>query len=1010
VPTPPKLTFVPGEPVPASGMFALWGDTEDAAALAESLDLPAGEAGVFATVRAVEGGLEATDVPARLLPLLPVVRRLAALAWQERPGRRTPPASVQAWSVAAKLACELVAAGRIVPTARLTERHDQVVAHWRVAPGADARIDDLAGALPAAAHAVRLRSGAVLDPRDALGAFLDAVADACAREGRRPQAGRRARGGGLPAAEAWPVAWSGTDPFVAGLREPAEIVVGELDDWASPVLPADPRGERLLLRLLTPDTPDRPVDVAATTTVWALTLGLVSKQDADARPTAAEVWEGAGEAGALEERAAALVRGLAAAARLYPPLDRALDARAPVQVDLDTDEVAALLDGGVDALAAAGVVVEIPAELRHRDRVRLRARIGRATPDAPRLDGAGGLGLTGLTDLRYEVAVGDEAVTDEELAWIVSRDEPLVRWRGRWIHLDDDARAAAERAGTVTAVPLTEALAAALAGQHRVTDDDPVEAVATGDVAVLIDRLRSGYRPEDARLDGFVGELRPYQRRGVAWLQGLTDTGMGAVLADDMGLGKTVQAIALIGAREGDRPSLVVCPTSVLGNWARELERFAPDMGVLRHHGPDRPQGRSALRRHRVVVTTYAVLRQDADLLTGVDWDLVIFDEAQQIKNVHARAARVARQLPARARIAMTGTPIENRLSELWAIIDVTNPGLLGPRRAFEARFVAPIERWQDEDAVARLRRLIAPFVLRRRKGDPEVALDLPDKQELTIGCTLTAEQAALYRQAVDDALAGVSTSGSTFERRGRILALLTVLKQICDHPTLRLRDDGPLRGRSGKLARLTDLLAEVTATGERALVFTQFRKMGDLLVRHLGEALDLDELPFLHGGVPAGARDVMVDRFQQDDDAPPVLLVSLRAGGTGLNLTRATHVVHVDRWWNPAVEDQATDRAHRIGQERTVTVHTMVTLGTIEERIAGLLERKRALSDAVVGASETWITELDDDELFELVSLSRDVELADDDTDEDDEAGTGDDRDDAARRPVLRLLPGGGA
>jgi hypothetical protein len=434
----------------------------------------------------------------------------------------------------------------------------------------------------------------------------------------------------------------------------------------------------------------------------------------------------------------------------------------------------------------------------------------------------------------------------------------------------------------------------------------------------------------------------------------------------------TPQAIALMAARPPERPHLVVCPTSIVGNWERELARFAPEVPVVRYHGPERPQRLDAFRPGSVAVTSYGLLRRDGDFLAAVDWDAVVFDEAQQIKNVATKGARAARALPARVRAALTGTPVENRLSELWAIVDLTNPGLLGPLRRFTERYAIPIERWRDREAAARLRRLVAPFIMRRTKSDPAIAVDLPARHEVRVACSLSGEQAGLYQAAVDDAFAGEGL-GTGFGRRGRILALLTALKQICNHPAHFLDQPGPLTGRSGKLARTTEILGEVAASGDHALVFTQYRRMGDLLTAHLAEALDLPDVPFLHGGVRARARDRMVARFQEDPDAPPVLVVSLRAGGTGLNLTRATEVVHYDRWWNPAVEDQAADRTHRIGQTRPVTVHTLVTAGTVEERIAELLERKRALADAVVGEGEAWLTELGDDELRDLVALSTD-------------------------------------
>jgi SNF2 family DNA or RNA helicase len=496
--------------------------------------------------------------------------------------------------------------------------------------------------------------------------------------------------------------------------------------------------------------------------------------------------------------------------------------------------------------------------------------------------------------------------------------------------------------------------------------------VADGVLRDLVERLRAAGDGRTPRLVGVDATLRPYQSTVVAWLQALGDLGIGALLADDMGLGKTLQTIALLAGRAGDRPHLVVCPTSVVGNWERELARFAPHLPVLRHHGPDRPDTPAGFPPGTVAVTTYGLLRRDVDLLAEVGWDVVVLDEAQQIKNPAARTARAARRLGAAGRVALTGTPVENHLSELWSIMEFANPGLPGPFARFRERFAVPVERWRDPDAAARLRRIVAPFMLRRTKADPAVAAGLPPKIEATVACTLTREQATLYEAAVRTLLDADGGLGEGIERRGRILKLLTALKQICNHPAQYLGEAGPLAGRSGKLTRTTEMLAEVVEAGDRALVFTQYREMGDLLVRHLGGALGLPSVPFLHGGVTRARRDALVDGFQ-DGTAPPVLLVSLKAGGTGLNLTAATHVVHYDRWWNPAVEDQATDRAYRIGQDRTVNVHKLVTGGTLEERIATLLDDKRALADAVVGTGETWLTELSDDDIRALVALSVD-------------------------------------
>jgi SNF2 family DNA or RNA helicase len=444
----------------------------------------------------------------------------------------------------------------------------------------------------------------------------------------------------------------------------------------------------------------------------------------------------------------------------------------------------------------------------------------------------------------------------------------------------------------------------------------------------------------------------------------MCELGLGGCLADDMGLGKTVQVIGLHLHRRGTGPSLVVCPTSLLGNWQRELERFAPDVPVRRFHAGGRQLDDVA--DDEVVLTTYGVVRRDRPALGAVGWGLVVADEAQHVKNPLSRTAKELREIPAAARVALSGTPVENRLSDLWALLDWTTPGLLGPLPEFRSTVAVPVERHRDPAATERLSRTVRPFLLRRRKADPGIAPELPAKTETDRIVALTAEQQTLYRAVVDDVLAQV-TGSEGIERRGLVLKLLTALKQVCNHPAQYLGQRGPLPGRSGKLEALDELLDVVLAEGESALVFSQYVGMARLLESHL-RSRGVTSL-FLHGAVPVVRREEMVRAFQAGE--APVFLLSLKAGGTGLNLTRATHVVHYDRWWNPAVEDQATDRAYRIGQDRPVQVHRLVTEGTLEDRIAALLARKRELADAVVGAGEGWITELTDDDLADLVRLS---------------------------------------
>ena len=999
-----QATFWPGEPVPACGHLALWGVAELKPTVAE-FGFPAGKPALLPTVlprsRKATKRVQAAAVPARLVPVASALRALAALpavdapasAW---PGWRRPSDSVLAWSAAAKLALELAAAGRVVPALRAAG--DVGVASWRLAVAGDRRFADLAAALPPAAHALRADEDdqAVWSALALLTAFGDAVADACAR-----------RGAPRPASSGWPHTWAaalaGTDPIVAeaprvpypsrkrhvsstqGIAERALA----LAEWAGPLLGRDGAAEaRLCLRLDTPPV-DPPDDLAGdgagpVATGWPLGYLLQAADDPSLLVEAEQVWSLAAThidlAGCrVGDPQETLVRGLAEAARLFPPIAASLAERRPTGLELSAEQAADLLTAAGD-LAAAGLGVLLPAELTADGQRRLRARlrVGKATPPP----GAGitkaGFDADGLAEFAWEVALGDEALTPAEFDEIVALKQPIVRWRGRWVRVDpDEALRLADLAGTSGTLTQAEALAAALAGEAQLRGIGAVEAVADGALAALVERIRAlrddaeaGTSPQ-ARLDGITAVLRDYQHRGVAWLQTMADLGLGTVLADDMGLGKTLQAIALMRSRGGDRPHLVVCPTSVVGNWERELARFAPGLPVLRHHGPERPAEPGGFPAGAVAVTSYGLVRRDADLLAEVDWDVVILDEAQQVKNHAAKGARAVRRLRASARVAMTGTPVENRLAELWAIVDFANPGLLGPFSGFRERYAVPVERWGDDGAARRLRALVAPFLLRRVKTDPAVAADLPPKREAIVACTLTREQATLYQAAVDRVFDEEGLAAEGIDRRGQILALLTALKQICNHPAQYLGETGPLAGRSGKLARTEEMLAEIVAAGDRALVFTQYRRMGELLSRHLSARLGLPDVPFLHGGVPRQARDAMVTAFQTDPDSSPILLVSIKAGGAGLNLTAATHVIHYDRWWNPAVEDQATDRAYRIGQTRSVAVHKLVAAGTLEERIAELLERKRALADAVVGEGETWLTELDDDALRALVTLS---------------------------------------
>ena len=754
---------------------------------------------------------------------------------------------------------------------------------------------------------------------------------------------------------------------------------------------------------------------AAEADAFPLRFFLQAADDPSLLVPSAEVFRGHGQSlrrlghtfHAAEEH---LLRALGAAARLFPPIARGLREARPESVRLDAAEAWAFLTEAAPAFAEAGLGVILPAELTRsgQRRLRLRMHVGgevQASASAGTVAGASGLSLDEVMNFRWEAAIAGEALTARDLEALAALKAPLVRFRGQWVavdpkELEEVRRLVAGGGGTLAA---HEALAAALGQSVRRTDIGvEVDVLAEGRLGNALTRLRAGAEGAAAAGPavprGFRGELRPYQARGLSWLASMAELGLGACLADDMGLGKTIQLLAFLLHRSetapGElRPALLVCPTSVIGNWEREIARFAPTLPVVRHYGPDRAKTAAELAAApggAVVITSYGLLRRDAALLGEVRWSVAALDEAQNIKNSASGTARAARGLRAAFRVALTGTPVENRLAELWSISEFLNPRLLGPLETFRREVAVPIERYGAEAAAARLARVIRPFLLRRLKSDPAVIRDLPDKQEMKVVCTLTREQASLYRAAVDETMRRIESSEG-IQRRGLVLSLITSLKQICNHPAHYLGEAGPLDGRSGKLERLHEMLEESVDSGDRALVFTQYREMGDRLVAALEKAFG-GEVPFLHGGVARAARDAMVRRFQEDPRGPRIFVLSVKAGGTGLNLTAANHVFHFDRWWNPAVEDQATDRAYRIGQTQAVQVHKLLTAGTIEEKIDELLEKKRGLAERVVGEGEQWITELDDGALRELFALAPDAVVAGDEADRDeaerDEAG----------------------
>ncbi|MDH6111256.1 superfamily II DNA or RNA helicase [Kitasatospora sp. MAP12-15] len=926
------------------------------------------------------------------------------------------------------LAWRLAGSGQVLPA--LTSEDGVPHARWQPVLNAAARRE--AAALAAGCPPVCRgeREGAEL-----LGEVLDALTDREVRAAlaEQPQALR------LPAAEPavngqaavdglterWFVALGSADgrldtalaiPLDTALDGGAlEQLAGRLADWCAGEEPAA-AAVRLCFRLVEPLGPDpddpegRPSDDH-----WRLDFLLQAADEPSLLVPAADLWAGGAALAAFERKTddpqASYLAELDRAARCRAELRPVLRTGSPASLTLDRAGALAFLREAAPVLSGAGFGVLLPSWWQRPPRLGMALTARPAAPGA--VETAGQVDRDAVVAFRWQAAIDGKPLTAQQLADLAAAKEGLVRIRGQWVEVDARQIAAAvdflsrEGRGEMTPGRL---LRLALDPEASV-GGLPVSAVRASGVLgeLLADRTASragatagGWAPPVPLPDGFTATLRPYQERGVAWLRSLTRLGLGAVLADDMGLGKTVQTLALLAAEQAEqaeqaergergeqgeraaaepaeaaRPTLLVCPMSLVGNWRREAARFAPSLRVHVQHGAERPTGdelRAAVAGVDLVITTYGLVQRDAEQLRTIDWRRVIADEAQQVKNSATAQSRALRSLPADHRIALTGTPVENRLTELHAILDFANPGLLGSASAFKERYAIPVEQHGNAVRLAELQRRTSPFILRRLKGDPGVALELPAKQEMTVWCTLTTEQAGLYQAVVADLLHRVQGIKGV-ERKGTVLAAIGKLKQVCNHPAQLLHDGSAVAGRSGKLARLEETLESALAEGERTLVFTQYAEFGSMLHRHLPERLGTEVL-YLHGGLSARRRDELIARFQEQD-GPGVFLLSLKAGGTGLNLTAANQVIHLDRWWNPAVEQQATDRAHRIGQRRDVQVRSFVCVGTVEERIAEMIESKRALAETVVGAGGgQWLGDLSVEDLRELVTLTAEAEV----------------------------------
>ncbi|MBW4492957.1 MAG: DEAD/DEAH box helicase [Oscillatoria princeps RMCB-10] len=722
-------------------------------------------------------------------------------------------------------------------------------------------------------------------------------------------------------------------------------------------------------------------------TDWKLEYFLQAADSSDFLVSAKTVWSNPVErlsylGRTIEQPQETLLSGLGLASKLYPPIEASLNQASPEFCSLAPVQAYEFLKTVAWRFQDSGLGVIVPPTLANREGWANRLGLS-IRAETPKLKASDRLGLQSLLNFKWELTIGGQRISQAEFNRLVALNSPLVEINGEWVELrQQDVRAAQEffkGRKDKMALSLEDALRLATGDTQTIEKLPVVNFEAGGALQELFSNLMNSRAVEPIPVpQSFRGELRPYQARGAGWLAFLERWGLGACLADDMGLGKTIELIAfLLHLKEQEvleAPVLLVCPTSVLGNWQREVKKFGPPLKVLLHHGDKRAKGKAfakAVSGKDLVITSYPLLQRDAKDLQSVSWQGVVVDEAQNIKNPEAKQSQAARELQAQFRIALTGTPVENRLQELWSILDFLNPGYLGARQFFQRRFGIPIEKYGDTASLQTLRSLVQPFILRRLKTDREIIQDLPEKQEMTVFCGLAAEQAQLYQKMVEASLAEIE-SAEGLQRRGMILALLVKLKQICNHPAQFLKESAlGAAQRSGKLQRLEEMLEEVLLEGDRALIFTQFAEWGKLLKPHLERELGREVL-FLYGSTRSSDREEMIDRFQHDPQGPPIMILSLKAGGTGLNLTRANHVFHFDRWWNPAVENQATDRVFRIGQTRNVQVHKFVCTGTLEEKIHDMIESKKALADQVVGAGEQWLTELDTDGLRNLLLLDR--------------------------------------
>jgi superfamily II DNA or RNA helicase len=1004
-PTPPALDVVKIHSAFRDGKFLVWGEVDPrkvssrhlpfsaspartVRAMAQVADqkLPAAAEPSLIWLPSIEGeaiapGLRSQDQSKTWLRIRPWTLSTAVLSVESAyrfldSCNRNPSAeswdtklahTTRFWAAALRFVADLALRDRYIPS--LAAEGEKFYARWRPLLSApdQARLRQMARAMPPAAHAITpagVKTPPEDDPAILLTAFVSWMMDFL------PRLAGRSRYSPAPNAVKWNVQKGNIEAlWIAGLRSmeseiPAKgermaAFAAKVDEWQRPVIREAEAPWMLAFELREPD------ETAADASSWQVRYRMESAHGGPPIPFDSVP---ARYTARLLSHAATICGDVRVGADSFP---------------LDITGAFRFLTETASLLEQQGFRVVVPEWWRRREIASLISARPVVKPVPDKLAVGGSPTMFSLGDLMkydWEVAIGGENYTREELDRLAESAAPLAKVHGKWVPLDPASIRKALELWKNEPVSARDAIRMALGAVDVPRDIQFEDARGEGWIGELLGKLSGHARFEELDAPaGFHGTLRPYQLRGFSWLGFLRQYGLGACLADDMGLGKTIQALALLERERAngvDRPVLLICPTSVVGNWHKEAARFAPGLSVMVHHGQARSRGEEFVvttARQSLVISSYALVHRDLDVLKEVAWSGIILDEAQNIKNPETRQARAIRSLNADYRIALTGTPVENNVGELWSIMDFLNPGFLGNQADFRRRFLLPIQKQADSIAAEQLRTLTAPFILRRLKSDSAIIQDLPDKMEMKVFCNLTPEQATLYRSVVDEAGRALE-SAEGIKRKGVILATLTKLKQVCNHPAHFLGDKSSLAGRSGKLSRLTEMAEELLAEGDRALIFSQFTEMGEQLQSHLSSTFG-QEVLFLHGGVPAAKRDKMVARFQHGGkDDPRLFVLSLKAGGTGLNLTAANHVFHFDRWWNPAVENQATDRAFRIGQKRNVQIHKFVCIGTVEERIDEMIERKKAVADKVIGTGEAWLTELSTSEIKSLFALRQEA------------------------------------